>query len=206
MPSSIQCFWLTPTLDARVTYRRYVGSLSAGTPCPARRRAYEGGEEQAWGCHNAEMTIERRPRGAGDAGHHPTDEEKADPRWPKACDCGYAFLPQDEWQVNVSTLYSSPQKNLLLCTLHDAPVGAMWDAPWFKGHDGKHPRPDGIYLVVRTPAGDWCVDGPSSNGGGAGWTRTGAPPLVTASPSIGFGDPMRMHGWLRNGVLEIDSP
>lgn len=201
MPSRIDCFWLEPTLDARVTYRRY-----GGTRCSALRAPYEGHAPASFGYHNAEAIIEARPRGANDAGHEATLEERADPRWPYACSCGYVFADTDHWQVNVNTLYTSPQKRLLSCTLHDAAAGAMWDAPWHKGHNGAHPRPDDIYLVVRTPAGDWCVDGPSSNGGAAGWSRTGIPPLVTANPSIGFGNPMRMHGWLRNGVLEIDIP
>jgi hypothetical protein len=205
MPSKVTCFWLEPTLDAQVLYRRYVSSAGRSEECGVARVPYEGHAPAVWGYHTAQVAIERRPRGADDAGHPPTDAEKADPRWPTHCDCGYAFAPEDNWQVNVHTLYSSPQKNLLLCTLHDAPAGAMWDAPWFHGHGGGHPRnPDGLYLVVRTPAGDWLVDGPATNG--PGWTRTGTPPLVTANPSIGFGNPMHMHGWLRNGVLEIDTP
>lgn len=205
MPSRVECFWLEPTLDAAVLYRRYVWSTERDEECTFSSIPYEGHVPTVWGYHNASVTVERRPRGADDAGHHPTENEKADPRWPKTCGCGYVFKDNDSWQVNIHTLYASKTRKGQW-TLHDAPAGAMWDAPWHKGYDGKHPKPDDIYLVVRTPAGDWLVDGPSSNGGGAGWARTGVPPLVTASPSIGFGEPMRMHGWLRNGVLEIDMP
>lgn len=74
-----------------------------------------------------------------------------------------------------------------------APAGAMY----FTRSGG---------LVVRTPGGDWHVDGPSKNGGR--WTRSGEPPNVTANPSILQQNPSvycgtrEYHGFLRNGVLE----
>lgn len=203
MPSRIQCFWLEPTLHAEVSYRRYRGRDD--TKCTIARTPCEGQPPAVWGYHDAQIVIETRARGAHDAGHAATPEEMADPRWPKKCDCGYIFVDDDNWQVNIHTLFMRDDTRALH-TLFSAPVGAMWDAPWFKGHQGKQINPDGLYLVLRTPAGDWLIDGPSSNGGGAGWTRTGKPPLISATPSIGFGEPMRMHGWLRNGVLEIDMP
>lgn len=83
-------------------------------------------------------------------------------------------------------------------TLSEAPVGAMWTADWydFKG-------PDGHCLVVRTPGGDWIVDGPSMNNDGSRgnpWQRSGEIPKVTANPSIHI--PGKYHGWLREGFLE----
>jgi hypothetical protein len=54
--------------------------------------------------------------------------------------------------------------------------------------------PDGRRLVVRIPAGDGLVDGPSTNG--PGWTCT--VPQITVRPSIaqpGY------HGGLTEGVL-----
>jgi hypothetical protein len=77
-----------------------------------------------------------------------------------------------------------------------APVGAMWYASWLVGLE-KYDRGSGEVLVVRTPGGDWVVDGPSNTGGH--WTRTGVPPEVTASPSIICGD---YHGFLVKGFLE----
>lgn len=98
----------------------------------------------------------------------------------------------------------------LTMLLDEAPAGAMWNAWWigresrvYKG-PGSFIGPDGIALMVKTPGGDWFVDGPANNG--PGWTRSGAPPRVTASPSIliphGRGASREpYHGWLRNGVL-----
>lgn len=57
-----------------------------------------------------------------------------------------------------------------------APVGAMWDATWLKTKG-----PDGRCLVVRTPGGDWQIDG-------GVWQRTGAAPLLTVTPSYAAGD------------------
>ena len=74
---------------------------------------------------------------------------------------------------------------------------------------GDYHGPDGRCLVLKTPAGDWMIDGPSRNNGitGAGWTRTGDPPNITVRPSIGMGDGKgkgrwKYHGHLNNGVLE----
>ena len=105
----------------------------------------------------------------------------------------YLFQPGDAWQHNLKRLFTSDSG--LLTTLENSPVGAMWYAddwypdPWI--------GPDGKCLVVRTPGGDWIVDGPSSTGGF--WTRTGTVPKVTANPSIHF--PGQYHGWLRDGFL-----
>jgi hypothetical protein len=82
-----------------------------------------------------------------------------------------------------------------------APPGAMWYADWYP--DSFRTRsPDGRVLIIRTPASDWNVDGPASNC--PGWTRTGTPPNVSATPSIGqynADGSFKYHGWLRNGVL-----
>lgn len=61
-------------------------------------------------------------------------------------------------------------------------------------------------LFVVTPAGPWCVDAQSTDGHGNytghGWTVTGTPPNLTASPSINMVG--IYHGWLKNGVLTDD--
>jgi hypothetical protein len=81
----------------------------------------------------------------------------------------------------------------------------MWDAYWLTGLDigGVRPfgGPDGMTLILRTPGGDWVIDGPSYRYGevvGSGWKRKGEPPHLTVTPSIvmpGF------HGMLTNGFL-----
>jgi len=66
--------------------------------------------------------------------------------------------------------------------------------------------PDGLRLRVRTPGGEWDIDGPSYSDGAHAcpWTRTGdprRPETLTVTPSINF--PGRYHGWLRNGQLVL---
>jgi hypothetical protein len=72
----------------------------------------------------------------------------------------------------------------------------MYDAYWMKDFSDYKKRSDGIMLCVKTPGGDWIVDGPSNNGNG--WERTGTVPKITATPSILMA---RYHGWLRDGWL-----
>jgi hypothetical protein len=151
-----------------------------------------------------------RPRSEEDTTRMARGSEKNDPRWPTHCRCGAAFADDDQWQFNVTSLYRRADTGELH-TLHvgatGAPAGAMWDARWYDDHHrGNHKPGDGYFVVLRTPAGDWMVDGRSSNGTGAGWLRTGVVPKISASPSIAIGAPVRMHGWLRDGVLELDQP
>jgi hypothetical protein len=188
--SKIKCIFLEPTEYKQISLRRYKG-VPQGTPtCPASGVLY----------HNAQVVVLPlfKPEGAEpDMGllEH-KDYPRDDPRWPRVCPCGYEFQEADPWQVNVRTLYGSPEMNGLI-SIDEAPVGAMWDAPWY-GHKG----PDGRCLVVRTPGGDWIVDYPID---GKGWTRTGEPPNITARPSIAIGgEPgkWKYHGFLTDGYLE----
>lgn len=95
-------------------------------------------------------------------------------------------------------------------TYSEIPAGAMWFADWYKAPKG----PDGHHLIVRTPGGDWHVDGRASNctrpddNEHRCWVRHGVPPNVTVDKngntcgcgcSIGQGD--RYHGFLRDGYL-----
>lgn len=84
--------------------------------------------------------------------------------------------------------------------LGQAPVGAMYYADWLSGRG-----PDGHCLIVITPYGPWNVDGGYQLPSPGHWTRTGAPPNVTATPSIGQGrrddGSWTYHAWLRDGVL-----
>lgn len=123
-----------------------------------------------------------------------------DPRWPKACICGYQFHPEDSWQVNVLRLYEgSPDGKLYTLRDRNLPIGAMWIADWLD-HE-KWQGPDGKAWCVRFPGGnDWIVYGPSSDGNK--WSVSGSPPVLTANPSIGI--PGVYHGFLRNGVISED--
>jgi len=187
MGSRIRCFSLELSDQVEMTLRRF--SRAEFSACPASDRGY----------HNAEIVIGRSGRGDctevhGDSWPH------ADPRWPKQCACGYVFTVDDDWQFNPHRLYRRADTGELV-TLGHAPAGAMWNAYWLRGIKRYKERPDGIVLLVRTPGGDWAVDGPSSNGNG--WERTGiatgAAPTVDVNPSIIVGS---YHGFLRHGWLE----
>lgn len=115
-----------------------------------------------------------------------------DPRWPTSCEqCGAALEPETHWQVFHELIYRRTD-NGSEHTLRDAPPGAMYIATWF--HEKNHLH---VCLPPNGALDYWDVDGPSSNGNG--WTRSGEPPNVTASPSILT---PRYHGFLRAGWLE----
>lgn len=182
----IKCFWLEATDEAEMSLRRF---KRGEAPCPGR-----------YGYHNANVAIERIPfpRSNGFQGDHTGTHDHADPRWPSKCEfCDYLFEETDHWQVMRVRLYRHGETGELY-TCASAPVGAMYDAPWYSEHGFAKKEPDGVCLVVKTPGGEWIVDGPCKNGGY--WTREGKIPEVTARPSILFEG--RYHGWLTNGWLE----
>ena len=188
-----ECFMIEPTDIVARELRRYVGTDRG--KCPGR-----------WGYHNASVEIDRlqkaQPRPGQAEPAVPVDLiPKDDPRWPKVCPaCGYEFQSHDPYQVNDHRLYNNAVRGVL-CKLSEAPVGAMWFTDWMANHGSKywHERGGGPHLIVMTPAGEWDTDMPANNGDG--WERSGIPPLVTAHPSIGIGNPYRYHGWLRHGKL-----
>lgn len=201
----IRCFLLTATKQGRRSLRRFVFSDKGKCSGPA-------------GYHTASVVIddaiplkpeaiEKGYVGYGERGPRPFE---GDARWPTTCPCGYLFTAEDEWQVNVDVLFSGAPEGGI-CTLRDAPAGAMWDALWWpkKG-------PDGRALYVRLPNGrDWHIDGRASNCTRRDdnvhqcWVRHGEPPDVTVGKdgdtcaagagSILAGD---YHGFLRGGYLE----
>lgn len=208
MMNPIECFMLDPTDEAVRFLRRYtVGKDVPLCPLSPGDHSY----------HNAMVGIE--PTALirvmdGDRSCvriEPMDWPHDDPRWPKACGCGYEFRPDDNWQLFYEPVYRTADGRKFSTHASDheafggvprAPAGAMWFADWMPHTKG----PDGRCLIVRCPARpdgtgvcDWMVDGPSTNGDG--WTRTGTPPKVTAHPSIFVHAPSGFHGWLRDGVL-----
>jgi len=198
MGSRIRCFWLGPTEEIELSLRRYRGS--------DRGKCATSG----FGYHNVNAIMERTsfaqlaargwPMSDGRPVHTGDSVPHSDPRWPRSCSCGYAFADDDEWQCNPDALFRRGDTGELV-TLHAAPAGAMWDADWMGEH---HKGPDWIHLCVRTPGGEWSVDGPSYQDGKVqherGWTRTGTVPDVTANPTIHI--PGKYHGFLRGGWLE----
>lgn len=184
MEPKVECFLLRPSTFAEASLRRFTfGGCSQGV---------------GYG-HNAVVPIGVEPYPFSDLDGEPgLGIGHDDPRWPTTCSCGYVFKPEDEWQHNLVRLYFRSDHLAMRTTLGEAPVGSMWFADWF---DWK--GPDGHCLVVKTPGGDWIIDGPSRNSDGTKgnpWTRTGEAPKVTANPSIHF--PGKYHGWLINGWLE----
>ena len=189
MGDKINCFLIRPSLVAEESYRRFVINMKNRTDCPTGKGLG----------HSASAVLRRVPweLANGGIGLCPNEDLKKDPRWPTHCACGYEFLPDDYWQHNYQVLYRRDEGNDLWL-LSEVQAGAMWNADWLTD---QYKGPDGLCLVVRTPGGDWTIDGPSWHLGvrGPGWTRTGIPPRITVSPSIlqpGY------HGWLRDGVLE----
>lgn len=193
MGAKVVCFFIEPADSGVESLRRY----SSGSTCPSSH-----------GYHNASVDISiinwSIPHHG--AGLLPSDELKADPRWPKGCACGYEFQPEDAWQHNVHRHFVDAASGALHL-LSSAPPGAMWNADWMHAF-GKPMPPDGLWLCVRLPNGvDWLIDGPSRNSDntlGPGWQRSGAPPKITARPSIfaNQGHPNAWHGFLTDGVLE----
>lgn len=126
-----------------------------------------------------------------------------DPRWPKTCDCGYVFLPDDHWQVNEERLWKGcPDGKLYL--LRDHPPGATWICDWFpkEGPNGQWTGPDGNVWAVMMPAGmEWIIYSHASRSNQK-WAVTGTPPLIEVSPSIhqiGY-----YHGFIKGGVISDD--
>lgn len=144
--------------------------------------------------------------------------------WPKQCeDCDYVFTTDDEWHVAQESVYVRRDTGERM-TLRHAPIGAMWDAKWM----GEWRRgPDGICLTVRTPGGDWDVDGRAHNCGNKDekwsdpghhycWVRHGDPRNDPSSVhvdknghtcnagagSIALGN---WHGFLHRGMLDVNA-
>lgn len=172
-------FFLTPTDKVELSLRRYV--VSKTDLCAGPR-----------GYHNASTLIgvveSRRPTSGYERATESPFEFQEDPRWPTQCEaCPRPFAENDYRQVNQERLHSGHPSGELY-TFHSAPIGAMWDAYWMSGWKG----PDGICLVVKTPGGDWMVDGPCSN-----CTRVGEPHLCwprKGDPRQNQVDVRKIHG------------
>lgn len=177
--SVIPCFFLKPSDQVEVILRRH---------CRGSESHY----------HDREVVIGKEPKTVDQVSYELETLDHSDPRWPATCNCGHSFQDEDNWETLAVALFQRSDTGELVTT-QEAPPGAMWYAPWY----GKYMGPDGQTLIVKTPAGNWLVDYPSSSGGH--WTRTGTPPNITANPSIGFhrlnGKGFEYHGWLKEGQL-----
>jgi hypothetical protein len=185
----VTLFLAEPTDETFRELRRYKSGSSASA-CPG-----------SMSYHNASVPYDRVPVVFADPdrktirGDVPESEKPSqdDPRWPTKCEgCDYIFQPEDPWQVFVEAIYRRPDTGEEF-TLRKAPVGAVWDCPWYisKGPDGK-------CICIMTPGGEWMPDLPSSSG--TPWHRTGTLPKITCTPSILIPH-SQYHAWLRDGVL-----
>jgi hypothetical protein len=192
MSNEIRCVFLKPTNKVRHSLRRYSAHWGV---CD---KFYVGGY------HNASVDVGEEPFKPSlqfDWCHDESNIDKFphdDNKWPRVCPCGYQFVDSDEWQQNFERVFYCIE-NGREWTLRDAPVGAMWYAPWlnWKG-------PDDQCLVVKTPGGEWPVDATlhGSKLNEHGWTRTGIPPTITVRPSILIGGLRNQyHGVLTEGIL-----
>ncbi len=188
-------FWAEPSPHARESLRRY------GAKCSGK-----------YGYHDAEVVLGEKVVLKGETCRDSVNVDKTDPRWPKRCEhCDYEFTDQDSWQHNLVRLYEGDGKKFVL---QEAPVGAMWDATWYPESFGK--GPDGIALVVKTPGGEWHVDGRASNctrredDKHRCWVRHGSPKVGvihvdkngdTCSAGAGSIVCGSYHGFLHNGEL-----
>jgi len=182
--SEVTCLYFERELKIRRSLRRYVSHDQRGDcPCGGYCQASVLLDELHWTSDTIEVFD-----------HIPHD----DIRWPKTCEaCGREFINEDTWQIFCDWLYRHPETGDLL-SIRQLPIGAIWRAHWHEDHQ-RWTGPDGHSLVCRLPdGGDWLIDGPSQQHE-KGWTRTGAPPKITVSPSI-LTD--HYHGHLIEGVLK----
>jgi hypothetical protein len=140
---------------------------------------------------------------------------RSDKRWPSRCECGYIFDAEDAWQLAVDRLYKRSDTGELT-SIRDAPAGAMWYADWMiHGPNSPYAGPDGHCLAVRTPGGEWLIDGRASNCTRKDdsvhkcWCRHGTVPDITVDKdgdtcAAGGGSIIAngYHGFLRGGYLE----
>jgi len=189
--SRVECFFIEPTGLVRQQLRRY--KSGDGDKCPGK-----------YSYHNGHAPFDTVPvvyteRGTIAAVPEYKMPPHSDHRWAQQCDdCDYRFTEEDEWQVFQEVLYHRPGVDEEM-TLRDAPVGAMWDCPWFPMEQRP---PDGMCLCIMTPGGQWMPDLPSTQG--TPWTRSGKVPKITARPSIlipARGKWPGYHAFLTDGVL-----
>lgn len=196
--TSVQCFLIEPTTWYQVWARRYTSSKVGEVSCGA------------YSHHSAKLlqaVVEPAP---GFSSGPPTENERGVFSWPTQCErCPYVFQDSDVWQRFYEHIYRR-QDTGEERGLREFEAGAMYRATWFEGTE-EYPRPDwvgpdGQCWAVRLPVPDhpnwdWVIDGPSTGGGR--WTRTGVPPKLTVTPSIGAGPAgaFLYHGFLTDGVL-----
>lgn len=159
---------------------------------------YSVSECTAGSYHNASVIVGEIPASevAEAAGDNPAHD---DPRWPKACTCGYEFTDGDNWQRNDREVYQLPDGyEFVLSPVfgYEIPPGTMIRAAWYDKHTE---QPGETWLIILPDGGQWLTTQGASGGGH--WEVTGTPPRITATPSIWHDQPRGWHGWVRDGEL-----
>lgn len=205
--NEIKLIWLEPTNEAQRIMRRYAGVQNEKRLCPSVYKYHNA--HVILGVNTAvfqigEKYLESLPM--------MPDRDK---RWPVKCDsCDYEFTEDDHYQHHQELLYQR-RDNGELVTLKHAPLGSMWDAWWC---NDIHKAPDGLCVMLKTPGGDWMVDGIASNCKARNvehqcWPRTGNPKDPQGNPplnvagnggcKVGAGSikTNNYHGFLNKGYL-----
>lgn len=201
-PEPVQCFFIEPTDQCRVSLRRYRrDAATSAAKCSVNPIRY---------C-NASADLDLIVQ--GDEKPLSVEEFINNGSWPTACICGYVFTEDDNRQVNVDRIYTSKQRAGEFNLRFPRTPGMMWDADWMPDH---YKGADGRSLVVVTPDGhEWNIDGPCNNCTDPKtphkcWCRHGEPPVLTVDKDCktckaGAGSiaTPNWHGFLTNGVLSI---
>jgi len=199
---AVECFLIERTAWCRRFLFRHVRAPDArGSGC-----------ERGW--HEGAALLDRVEATDADAVSVEGNWPKDDPRWPKQCErCSYEFKEDDarvlyyerEWvRPGTSAIFTLREPTGRSMDADAAPVGAMWDAHWFHGVT-RWRGEDGKSLTLRTPGGDWLIDGPVSRDSERRWRRWGAIPKVSVAGI--FARRQRPRPWrdfdgvLRDGLL-----
>lgn len=176
--------------------------------CMLQLRRFQHGTASGEHYHNACATIDedaeavlRKPDGTRFVTHSDPRAPHDDRRWPGACECGYRFAAEDEWQVNeVEWFAGAGQRFAWGIANWDGPPGAMIRSPW-RDQPGRPPA----YTVFLPNRAYWNTNDRAAGEGsafGPYWTVTGEAPRITVHPSIDDRNPARpWHGWIRDGRL-----
>jgi hypothetical protein len=200
----IKCFWLDALEEMRYYLRTYETEEDKNCPLTGS-------------FHNATVFLCDGPAEYYERSGHKAIrciDEPDDPplvSYPTTCNCGFLFSQHAQRHVYHRQLFQRKDTNEKM-TVEDAPAGAMWNA-WFYGKYWQ--GEDGMSLMVKTPGGEWCVDGHASNCTKPDdevhkcWCRHGIPPEITVDKvgntcNAGAGSIAQKtyHGFLRNGYLE----
>jgi hypothetical protein len=200
-PDKIKCFLLVPNGIEWRSLRRYASDIKE---CPHNPGKYS--------YHNTHLQV----------GECKCDGDKwrlgsktnYDAMWPTHCSCGFEYTEKNSVkQLFTDDQYGSEDRPGELFSIREAPVGAMWEVPWY--HDMKNMCGlDGLAYILMTPGGQWHIDGRASNCTMPEddihrcWVRHGTAPNLTVDKNgntcqAGAGSIQagNYHGFLKNGHL-----